>query len=368
MNSQVVVSFAALIAFLASFSLAFAEEKLQQSLEAELSNMECPGALVGVQVGSSSPQVFVLGVADVKSKAAMRRDFHMRIASVTKPFLGNAVLLLADEGKLSVDDPISKYVDGVPAGDEITLRQLANNTSGIFNSIENKDFQAAIVAEPKRQWQEEEILRYSFAKPSYAEPGKGWRYSNTNAVLLGKVLEKVTGKPYATVIKERVIEPLKLAHTGFVEGAEPPNPVPSEYRNGYEDKWLGYGKTFYDVTGYSASWTGAAGNMYSTVDDLLAAAKPLLTGALLSDQSRGEFQKWVVTGYDDIEYGFCLGKRHDWIGHSGDVPGASAFLAYLPAKDAVIVVMSNLSNNKDGTIPAERLRDVVIEQLELKEK
>src|SRR5262245_61413212 len=122
-----------IVAFAAPIASARAadEQSLTAEMEHELAAMECPGAIVGIAVGSNTPEVYLLGVADVDTKKPMQRDFHMRIASVSKPFLGTAILLLADEGKLSLDDPVAKYVDGVPAGDKITIRQLANNTSGL---------------------------------------------------------------------------------------------------------------------------------------------------------------------------------------------------------------------------------------------
>lgn len=341
------------------------ENPLETKLREAIAEMECPGALVGVMVGSEPAQVYALGNADQESRSPMQRDCFMRIASVTKPFVGTAVLMLADEHILSIDDKIAKYVSGVPEGDKITLRQLANNTSGLFNSIENKDFQAAILASPKRTWSAEEILRFAFAKPAYHPPGTQWRYSNTNAVLLGEVIDKVSGMPHAKFIEQRICAPLKLQHTGFVQDALLPDPSPHGYRNGYETKWLGYGKTFYDVTGYSASWTGAAGNMYSTVDDLLKATKPLVTGALLGNESKRELMTWGPTGQPELDYGFCLGRYQNWQGHLGDVPGFSSFAGYLPARDTTIVVLANLSNCKDGTVPAARLRDIVINHLGL---
>ena len=339
------------------------DAKLVEECTHELAEMECPGALIGIAVGDQQPVIYTLGVADVDTKKPMQRDFHMRIASVSKPFLGTAILLLADEGKLSLDDPVSKYVEGVPAGDKITIRQLANNTSGLFNSIENKEFQAAIVGDPKHQFTNAEILKYAFAKPAYSAPGEKFRYSNTNAVVLSDIIEKITGKPYAEFIRERVIKPLGLKGTDYLSEATVPSPAPSSYRNGYENKWLGYGKTFYNVTSYSSSWAGAAGNMYSTLDDLLKAGKPLATGKLLSEKSRKELTQWTATNYMNIRYGFCVGELNGWIGHTGDVPGYCSYMGYSPAQDTTIVVLANLSNNKDGTSANERLRDIVIKHL-----
>lgn len=348
-----------------NFTSISAADGLVESLKNELTAMECPGAIVGIKEGSQQPEILAIGVADVDTKSPMRDDFHMRVASVTKLFVGTAVLLLADEGKLSLDDPVSKYVAGVPDGDKITIRQLGNNTSGLFNSIENQDFQAAIVADPKRQWQAREILNYALAKPAYSTPGEKFRYSNTNTVLLGEIIQEVSGQPYQQFIAERLIKSMELSETGFIPGAEVPLPAPSSYRNGYADKWLGYGATFYNVTGYSSSWTGAAGNMYSTAGDLLKAAKTLATGRLLSDESRKALTDWIPTGYEDIDYGFCLGERSGWLGHIGDVPGYSSFVGYFPDRDTTLVVLSNLSNNADGTSPAERLRDIVIKEMQL---
>jgi D-alanyl-D-alanine carboxypeptidase len=345
---------------------AAADDELSAALEAEMAKMECPGALVGVRVGAQPAQVLALGVADIKTKAPIERDFHMRIGSVTKPFVGTAVLLLADEKKLAVEDTIAKYVDGVPQGDKITLVQLANHTSGLFNPIEDRDFQEAIMAAPERPWPGAEILKVALARPAYGPPGERWHYSNAGAVLLGEVIEKVTGMPYAEFVRQRVLAPLELTQTGFAEGPSLPKPAPSGYRNGREHRWIGYGRVFVDVTPYSAAWTGAAGNMYSTIDDLLRAAQPIATGKLLGEDSRRVLHAWVPTTTPGMQYGFCLVQDDGWLSHFGDVPGFAGFMGYLPAKDASLVVLTNLSNDKTGRSPAERLRDVVIERLDLK--
>ncbi|MGE4103078.1 MAG: serine hydrolase domain-containing protein [Pirellulales bacterium] len=326
--------------------------------------MECPGALVGIFPRDGAAERYALGVADLDSKAPMTLDMHMRIASVTKMFLAAVVLQLVDEGKLALDDPIAKYVEGVPAGDRITLRQLGNNTSGLFNSIENKDFQRAIMAAPEKDWPLGEILDYAFAHDSYAEPGARWRYSNTNAVLLGMAIEKVTGESWAEAIDQRICRPLKLQHTGVpAKRGLLPDPHPSAYRNGYPDKVIGYGDTFYNVSNYSASWTGPAGEMYSTLDDLGRAIRPLVKGELISDAGREELSAWVETGRPNLEYGFCLGKIKGSAGHNGDVPGFNVAARYLDDLDCTVITMTNLSNNKDKTMPAEELADLVIEHL-----
>ena len=336
---------------------------LEQQLNDKIKAMECPGALVGVFPDEGEPQRFALGVADVKTREPMTLEMHMRVGSLMKPFLGVVVLQLAAEGKISLDDPISKYVDNVPRGDFITLRMLGTNTSGLFNTIENKKFQKAIMDEPERQWTPAEILSFNETYESYNQPGEAWRYSNTNAVLLGLLIEKVTGHSYVEELEARVIAPMKLTATGVPTEAALPQPTPSSYRNGYPTKVIGYGNVFYDVSNYSGAWTGAAGNLYSTLDDLGRAAKPLATGQLLDDAGRTELQKWIATPYPGVEYGFMTYRRDGGIGHTGDVPGFNAYMIYVPELKTSVVAMTNLSNNADGTMPADELAKLVVEEL-----
>lgn len=339
---------------------------LRDALAAKLQAMECPGALVGVYPDDGEPQRFVLGVADVKTQAPMSPDAHMRVGSVLKPILGTVVLQLCDEGKLSLDDPVSKYVADVPGGDQITLRMLGQNTSGLFNTIEDKEFQQAVMDDPARQWKPAEILAYNEGRDPYCQPGERWRYSNTNAVLLGLCIENATGRPWPEAIEARICRPLGLKHTGVPQVAELPEPRTAAYRNGYPDKVIGYGNVFYDVSNYSAAWTGAAGNLYSTLDDLGAAAKPIATGALLSEAGRRVLHDWIATGHEGVQYGYFLYQRQGALGHTGDVPGYNAAMFYFPQHQTAIVALTNLSNNKDGTMPAEELAKLAAQSLKPK--
>lgn len=340
-------------------SRARGDDTLRAALEAKLQAMGCPGALVAVYRDDGPHDCYVLGEADVKTKTPMQREFHMRIGSVTKSFVGNLALQLVDEGKLSLDDPISKYVDDVPNGENITIRQLGNNTSGLFNPIEARAFQSAIIDEPHREWEAREVLKFAFDNDPYDEPGAGWHYSNTNAMLLGLAIEKIEGKSLEEVLQERICKPLGLTGVGFSVDGVPREPYPAAYRYGGYWKWLSYGSTHYIVTDYSASWSGAAGNMYATVDDLAKAMRSIATGAALRDAGKAALTDWVETGIDDMKYGFCLTNVDGWLGHNGDVPGYQAVARYHPELKTTVVVLTNLSNNKDGTMPAEELDKIV---------
>jgi D-alanyl-D-alanine carboxypeptidase len=336
---------------------------LASLLSTRLEEMQCPGAVVGVFPDEGEPLRFALGVADVETKTPMTIDMHMRVGSLLKPMLGTLVLKLVDEGKLSLDDPVSKYVDGVPNGERITLRMLGENRSGVFNTIENKAFQKAVMERPAHDWTPKEIFDHTFNQPTSIAPGERWRYSNTNAVLLALCVEVVTGRPWGNELQKRVCQPLGMMHTAVPDGPTLPDPHPSAYRNGYPDKVIGYGDVFYDVSNYSAGWTHAAGNLYSTLDDLGLAAKPLFTGELLSEASRDAFLNFTPTGNDGVDYGFCLYRRGEGIGHTGDVPGFNSLAAYYPQRRLSVVVLTNLSNNADGTMPADELSKVILANL-----
>lgn len=343
-------------------------DTLADELASKIKAMECPGALVGVFPDEGTPRRYALGVADVDTKAPMTFDMHMRVGSVLKPFIGTIVLQLAGESKLSLDDPISKYVEGVPDGDKITLRMLGSNTSGLFNTIENKDFQKAIMKEPEHQWTPAEILTYNAGRDSYCKPGERWRYSNTNAVLLGLAIEKVTGHPFADELDGRICGPLKLTETGIPDKPELPTPHTSAYRNGYPDKVIGYGDVFYNVSNYSAAWTWAAGNLYSTLDDLGRAARPIATGELLDASGDAELLHWIETGHAGVNYGYFMYRKNGAVGHTGDVPGFNATMFYIPELKTSVVTLTNLSNNKDGTMPAEELAKLVRTHLDREAK
>lgn len=324
-------------------------------LQSFLNDLECPGALVGVFPDEGDWWTTAIGVADVESQLPMNVGMRMRIGSVSKVFVGATVLCLVDQGKLSLDDPVSKYVAGVPHGDRITLRMLGNQTSGLFDSIGSSAFQAAILKEPRRLWKPAEIFVCSFREPPYFEPGERFRYCNVGTVLLGEVIEAVTGKPLPEVVQETVCEPLGLESTGFCMAAGPPAPTPSAYRFAAPGRWLGYGEEFTDVTGYSASWSSWAGDMYSTLDDLGKAIKPLATGSLLTKATRQELYEWSSPKSEPSRYGFLIRKDELGIGHDGDVPGFNASVRYSAELKTGFVALTNLSNCSDGRMPAEEL-------------
>ena len=198
-------------------------QRLDAAIDQVMTAASIPGAIIGLW-GPEGRYVRAVGAADKATGAPMKADFYSRIGSMTKTFTVTGVLQLAEQGKLGLDDPIGKYIDGVPQGDKITLRQLARMRSGLENYAKTPGFQQALVADPYRNFTPQELLGYAFAAPMPFPPGEAFEYSNTNTVLLGLVVEKVSNQSLPDYIKDHILTSLGLDHTSF------PTKTPSQSR------------------------------------------------------------------------------------------------------------------------------------------
>lgn len=327
------------------------------TLEKKLHTLQTPGALIATSRDGHQPEFLAIGHAE-KFKGKISVDAHMRIGSISKLFVGTLVLKLTENGTLHLDDPISNYVANVPHGTQITLRMLGTHKSGLPDAIRNPAFRAAIDAKPTRQWTDREILNFAFAQENHFPPGTQWKYSNTNTILLGMALEKSTQLSLQTLLEKHICTPLKLKNTAFTTSAGLPKPHTAAYRFGARDSPASYGETLYNVSTWSASWAGAAGNMHSTLADLHRATPALCTGALLLPETKKELHNFQPTPNKNISYGFCIEKFHGKLGHRGDVPGYSSVLSYDPVSLETLVILTNLSNTKTKKHPAYQLHQL----------
>ena len=173
--------------------------------------------------------VRAFGASNTATGPPMQQTFYQSIGSITKTFTVTAVLQLVDQGKVSLTDPISKYVAGVPDGDHITIRELARMQSGLFNYFDDQRFLESLFANPYQEWSPDQLLQIAFRHPPNFAPGTDFEYNNTNLVLLGLVVEKVAGQPLASYVQQRVLKPLHLDHTAFPGG----NRLPDPHTQGY---------------------------------------------------------------------------------------------------------------------------------------
>ncbi|GAV15086.1 serine hydrolase [Paenibacillus sp. NAIST15-1] len=287
-----------------------------------------PGILAKTSEGGKTWS-YAVGIADLRTNKPMKTDFRFRIGSVTKTFTATVLLQFAGENRLNLDDSIEKWLPGVIQGNgydgnQITIRQILNHTSGIAEYSRSKEFD---LMDTKKSYAAEELVSMGISLPPDFAPGKGWSYSNTGYVLLGILIEKVTGNSYAEEIENRIIEPLELSDT-FLPGNSTVIPG-TKHPRGYIQ--LDGASEPKDVTYYNPSMGQSAGEMISTADDLNKFFSYLLGGKLLKDQQLKQMLTTVPTGIEGID-GFGLGIYETKLpngvliwGHTGGIPGFDTF-------------------------------------------
>jgi D-alanyl-D-alanine carboxypeptidase len=318
--------------------------RLEAAVAQVMADKETPGIVVGVYYPGRGQWETAVGVSDLVTERPMAVGNHFRIGSVTKTFIGTLILQLAGEGRISLDQKVGTILDGIPNGDRITIRQLLNMTSGLPSYTMNEAFVKQYFADTSRSYTAADLLRFAWYKEP-VEPGTQLFYSNTNTVVLGQVIEKVTGKSIATNLRDRIFARLGLTGTSWPQTPAMPEP----FSHGYSDD---VGDSVMDASNWNPSWTNAAGQMISALRDLRVYARALGRGDLVTPQMQAERLRWVeLPGPPDKKYGLAIGKTGGWIFHQGELPGYNSVIAYLPEMDAVIVVLVNTSINPSGPTP-----------------
>ncbi|KWU54312.1 D-alanyl-D-alanine carboxypeptidase [Bacillus mycoides] len=316
-----------------------------------------PGILAKTSEGGKTWS-YAAGVANLSSKKPMKTDFRFRIGSVTKTFTATVVLQLAEENRLNLDDSIEKWLPGVIQGNEyddkqITIRQVLNHTSGIAEYTRSKSFN---LMDTKKSYRAEELVKMGISMPPDFAPGKSWSYSNTGYVLLGILIETVTGNSYAEEIENRIIEPLKLLNT-FLPGNSSVIPG-TKHARGYIQ--LDGASEPKDVTYYNPSMGSSAGDMISTADDLNKFFSYLLGGKLIKEQQLKQMLTTVPTGEAALgRYGLGIYETKlpngvsIW-GHGGSIPGFVTFAGgTLGGKHTLAVNLNSL--NTDSPDPFKNI-------------
>ncbi|GAA2781891.1 serine hydrolase domain-containing protein [Streptomyces rameus] len=315
--------------------------RLDAAVQQVMRTANVPGVTVGVWTPEQKSYVRSFGVADKATGRRMTPDLYMRIGSETKTFTVTALLQLVDQGKVGLDDPIGRYVDGVPNGDRITLRQLAGMRSGLFNYSEDNGFFKALTSDPRRSFTPRQLLGFAFRHPVLFPPGREFSYSNTNLILLGLVVEKESGQHLGDYIGQHILGPAGMKDTLFPSGSEYPRP----HAQGYTDQTAD-GKVA-ETAGWNPSWGWAAGAMISTLDDLRIWAPTVATGRLpdgrrmISPATQQQRLVTPATPIPDIGYGLGIFNVRGWIGHNGSLPGYESLTIYLPATRTTVVALLN---------------------------
>ncbi|MFF4315527.1 serine hydrolase domain-containing protein [Streptomyces sp. NPDC001507] len=316
---------------------------------------DVPGVTVGVWTPGQRDYVRSFGVANKATGQKMSRDLYMRIGSETKTFTVTAVLQLVDQGRVGLDDPVGRYLDGVPGGDRITLRDLAGMRSGLFDYSEDAGFFKALTSDPQRSFTPRQLLGYAFRHPAMFRPGEKFDYSNTNLILLGLLVEKVSGQRLGDYLQQHVLKPAGMRHTLFPTGKEFPTP----HAQGYTDQ-SATGKVT-ETAGWNPSWGWAAGAMISNLDDLHTWAGTVATGvfpdgtAMVGPAVQKQRLTTPATGIRGAGYGLGIFDVQGWIGHNGSLPGYESLTVHLPSTHTTVVVLLNTDIGYKGDIEPSTL-------------
>ncbi|CCF85684.1 serine hydrolase domain-containing protein [Nitrolancea hollandica] len=360
------------------------QETLQPLIEAKMKELRVPGAVLYVQAPGKGAWKAALGTGNLTTGAPIRLDDRLRIGSITKTFTATIILQLVDEGKLKFDDLVSKYQPEVPNGSSITIRQLLNMTSGLYDYVEDKGLNEKIDAEPGKVWQPKQLLTVAFHHQPYFAPGKGIHYTNTNYILLGLMIEQITGKPVEHVFHDRIFGPLGMTETSMPprSSAAIPNPHPRGYMFGTRTEIVERPLSApltpeqaakvnvaagmpNDVTDANPSWGWTAGSVISTLHDVNIWAKALATGTLLSPTSQRErIIRTMALTPGGPSYGLGIMDFDGFRGHNGGIPGFQSWMGYQPGKHATVIVLTNLLFAPDGAGPADYIAKDIREHLQ----
>lgn len=360
---------------------------LRALVDATARELMVPGALVLLR----TPQGEVVasaGTTELGTATPPTVATHVRIASNTKTMTAALIMLLAQDGALRLEDPVSKYVAGVPNGARITIADLLRMRSGLYNYTDAPELAARLDRDPARAWSAAELLALAFTRPPNAAPDAVYEYNNTNYALLGRVAEAVAGQPLAQLMQARLFAPLHMRDTLLPAGTSTALPPP--YAHGY-----GYGSTaavLSDAAPYSSalraqaragtlqptdftklnpSFAAAAGGVISTAGDLAIWIRALVGGDVLDAAWQ---RRWLDSlrpqdpaQPDGQQYGYGIGQLR-WGAnrvyfHGGETPGYNSKIAYDPANQMTLVIWTNLALALDGEQPANTLLLRVLDQI-----
>ena len=357
MKKLVLVALLALVAALAAATAGAAPERaeahdpeLQHALD-DLVAAGVPGAVLLVRDGDRTIRL-TSGYGNLKPRTPVRATDRFRVGSITKAFVATVVLQLVAEKKLRLTDTVERWLPGVvPNGKRITVRQLLNHTSGLFDYAGDREWLEAAYRDPLKRWAPREIVGVATAHKPHFAPGAGWSYSNTNYFVVGLIVEAATGRTLESELRRRIFAPLRLRATSLDTVPR----IAGPHAHGY------FVRPLEDVTVGSPSYVWAAGALVSTADDVARFFRALLGGRLLRPDLLRAMET-TVGNTREFSYGLGLQKVPtpcgvSW-GHSGGSPGYSVDAFNNKSGTRQVVVFVNATERLALGLPNFRSFDI----------
>lgn len=356
------------------------KQEIQQELDKILKENNIPGLTFAIAFEDGKTWEFVSGLSDLEEETPMKIGDRMLSGSVGKMYVAPIIMMYAEQGKLDLDDPISKYlgdrswISDLQYADEITIYHLLNHTSGIAEYVYSETLWKTLMGEddPNKQWTGDDRMELLKGTESHFAPGKGWSYADTNYIVLGMIIEKISGKTYYEELQRLILNPFKLDDSspsvtrklsGLVSGYTGPFPL-----------FQGLPNKVADNEEYAVSpqfeWTG--GGLVNTAEDLA------VWGSILYNPERSplseESIKHMLQGIDrstgepsKTGYGFGTEIWGDsegqiWYGHSGFMPGYMSVVQYIPELKLALALQINadiFSRKLPRTARTENLPDSI---------
>jgi Beta-lactamase class C and other penicillin binding proteins len=305
-----------------------------------------PGAMARIDDNGTVHRL-VEGVADRATGRTISTNDRFRVGSITKSFSAVVLLQLVDEGKLKLDKSVDSYLPGLLPDSRITVRHVLSHRSGLYDYTNDLFARTVPGFEAVRDkvFSYRDLVKLSLAKPRTNAPGAAYSYSNTNFVVAGMLIEKLTGHSVGTEYQKRIFTPLDLTNTFYVH---PATAIPGRHTNGYLTPDTA-GAALVDATKQTASWAQSAGAIISTPHDLDAFFSALLRGKLMSAAQLTQMTKWARVN-SNTSYGLGLRRRDlscgiSVYGHTGTVQGYYSYAFATKDGKRSLTALANTSNN-----------------------
>ncbi|MDT9664863.1 D-alanyl-D-alanine carboxypeptidase [Rhodococcus sp. OAS809] len=311
---------------------------LASALDAERRRLSIPGAVVHLSTPELGSWTQSFGVADIETSTPMTNDSIMRVGSVTKMIVATIALQLVEAGGFHLDDTVHSILPELSIDPAVTVKQLLNMTSGLPDYTSD-EFVDALLAAPSRVWTPEGLLEVAFESEQHFAAGTAFEYCNTNYIILGLLIEHLTGTDIADIAQTTIFGPLGMNSTALPPLTDKATKLGSADLRGYHR----HNDEFIDATDVNPSWAWTAGNAVSTADDLSVFVGALVRGDLLTASLQRERLRSVPV-IDNVRYGLGIADFDGMWGHNGELPGFQSFAGHDPTTSTTLVVLTNVDD------------------------